>query len=83
MSSVHTAGQQELNGVDVDKPVKPEAEGMWLRCLAHTLRLEGDYVSAQTLERDLVKVPTAPARLGAKQDADKGRLMTLPSAGSR
>lgn len=68
MSSVHTAGRQGLNGVDMDRSVKPEAEGMWLRCLAHTLRLEGDYVSAQTLERDFVNVPSAttPVRLGAE-----------------
>jgi truncated hemoglobin YjbI len=69
MSSVHTAGRQRLNRVDIDRPVKQEAERVWLRCLAHTLRLEGDYVSAQTLERDFGSVPTAtaPARLGTKQ----------------
>ena len=68
MSSVHIASCQGLNGVDIDRPVKQEMEGVWLRCLAHTLRLEGDYVSAQALERDLVKVPTttASAHLGTK-----------------
>lgn len=54
MSSVHVVGRQGLDGLDMDRPVKHEAEGVWLRCLAHTLRLEGDYVRAQAVERDLV-----------------------------
>lgn len=54
MSSAHVVGHQ---GVHMSL-VKQEAEWVSLRCLAHTLRLEGDYVRAQAVERDLVGAPS-------------------------
>jgi len=70
MLSVHLVNH---HGLDMDKPIKQEAEWVWLRCLAHTLRLEGDYVRAQALERDLTDVFPVTTNLIRNTDSSSRR----------
>jgi hypothetical protein len=47
--------------LSVDKPAERRDEVPWLQCLAHTFRLEGDYVAAQAVEREIERLLAAPA----------------------
>lgn len=50
---------QARQGSDVDNPTGREADAAWLRRLAHTLRLEGNYVEAQVIEQELSQLLAA------------------------